>query len=115
MNPNLLVAWVLRFTLAVGFLYFAFMHAFDPGYAAQFVVWGYPAGWQTLTAVGEAIGAILVLIPSMTLLGVALLGIILLAAIGTLLVHGATLAAVIPLGFLVAVLALGWLRWSDRV
>ncbi len=115
MRASLLVAWVLRFIVAVAFFYFGFIHYRDPGYAAQFVVWGYPAGWHQFTSLIEVIGAVLIIIPTTTLVGVGLLGALLAAAIITLLIHDGGATVLIPLVVLVAVAALGWLRWSERV
>ena len=49
MRSSLLIAWVLRFVLAVAFFFYGYQHLFDPGYAAQFLIWGYPPGWHSVT------------------------------------------------------------------
>jgi uncharacterized membrane protein YphA (DoxX/SURF4 family) len=115
MRLSVLVAWFLRVVLCLAFLASGVMKFVDVGYAAQFAAWGYPAGFQYVAGSVEVIGALLLVVPSLTLVGVGILAADMVAATLTLLFNGGGGVVLVPLGFLVTLVALGWLRWRDHI
>jgi len=79
--------------------------------AQNFDRWGYPVWFMYLTGVLEIVGAALIFMPKTRFWGGLLLCIIMVGALGTHVMHGEIMMALMPLVFLAG---LGWITWSLR-
>jgi uncharacterized membrane protein YphA (DoxX/SURF4 family) len=79
-------------------------------WAHQFVRWGYPAWGADATSVVEIVGVIALWIPVLARVVTAALMVILVGAVCTWLMHGPSLAAIIPGTLLVMLAGLAWLE-----
>jgi uncharacterized membrane protein YphA (DoxX/SURF4 family) len=88
---------VLTLVTAVAFASAGVVNALNVGGAEQnFRAWGYPPGWRWATAVMELAGAAALLNPHTRPLGLAVLGLVIGAAIVTLVRHREGLAHLVP-------------------
>lgn len=85
---ELIVAWTLQVLLAAFFLFVGGVKlGHSPAWIRLFRHWGYPDGFYMVIGVAEVGGAILLLIPRLLRYGAALLGVVLIGAMLTNLVH----------------------------
>jgi hypothetical protein len=90
-------AIVLTLVTAVAFASAGVVNALNAGGAEQnFRAWGYPPGWRWVTAAMELAGAAALLDARTRPLGLAVLGLVIGAAIVTLLRHRGGLAHLVP-------------------
>lgn len=88
----------LRVLLAAYFCWLAYKGlSGDVAMAADFTRWGYPDWFRLAVAAAQLVGATALLVPNFRLAGVALLGVVLLGAIGTHVLHDPPLTALSPL------------------
>ncbi|KJC34054.1 hypothetical protein UB31_38125 [Bradyrhizobium sp. LTSP849] len=79
---------------------------------ADFVRWGFPAGFHLVCGGLELVGAVLLLVPSTRLLGLALLGAIMVGAIVSLLRHREPVSHLVPAFGIAILLALAAMALS---
>lgn len=69
--------------------------------------WGYPAGFNVVTGALELLAAILIVVPSTRLWGIALAAVVMLAAVATTLRHDGPKASTAPVVALVLTVCVG--------
>jgi uncharacterized membrane protein YphA (DoxX/SURF4 family) len=82
----------------------------DPTWQRHFVRWGYPDGFYMVVGVLEALGGLMLLVPRLTSYAAAMLGIIMIGASLTHLVHGEMRRVAPPLVYLVVLAIVGIAR-----
>lgn len=98
---------ILALLLALFFLAGAVANLIGPAQIrADYARWGYPKGFRFVTAVLELTTAVLLALPAYRHLGLILGGLIMIAALITLLRHKEKRHALAPAGVLVALIAL---------
>ncbi len=91
----------LRLLLAAFFVLVAIKNlAGDEAMASDFARWGYPDWFRVTTAVLQLAGAALLLSPSVSFHGAALLGCVLFGAVATHAIHDPPMALLSPVVFL---------------
>jgi uncharacterized membrane protein YphA (DoxX/SURF4 family) len=109
-------AWAIGLSTvtALAFTAAAAANAFDLGGTAKnFRDWGYPRVWRFVTALLEVAGAAMIVVPQTRQAGVALLGLVIVAAIATIVRVRAGWSHLVPaLGFglllIAESLSVGW-------
>lgn len=111
-NRTVWIITGLRILLAVFFVFMASKNLMgDQQMVSDFARWGYPGWFRLLTAVLQIVGAVLLLLPSISFYGAVLLGCILVGAIVTHLRFDPPPTTISPIVFLVLTLALAlWYR-----
>jgi uncharacterized membrane protein YphA (DoxX/SURF4 family) len=100
--------WATASVLAIFFVLMGIPKVFgQTGWVSRFAAWGYPDWFAAVVGLGEIAGALLLIVPSFSGLGAALLATIMAGAAATHLWHG-ELARIVPPMVLLALLALVW-------
>ncbi|WP_205856415.1 DoxX family protein [Phytoactinopolyspora endophytica] len=83
------LCWVLATAFMMGAItkYMPGETFFGPPYSEKFAEWGYPSWFRFVVGSGEAVGAVLLLLPRRRILGVGVLSVILVGAITTHIVN----------------------------
>ncbi len=103
--------WVLTLLLATFFLVAGGTKLMsDPASTNNFVRWGYPTWFRFVIGVMEAWGGLLLLVPRLAGLASILLGMVMIGATATHLVHGEIEAVPVPLVLLALLALLGYAR-----
>ncbi len=103
--------WVLTLLLATFFLVAGGTKLMsDPASTNNFVRWGYPTWFRFVIGVMEAWGGLLLLVPCLAGLASILLGMVMIGATATHLVHGEIEAVPVPLVLLALLALLGYAR-----
>ncbi|MGH7256421.1 MAG: DoxX family protein, partial [Nitrospirales bacterium] len=84
-----------------------------PAQPSNFVRWGYPFWFQYVVGVVELGGALLLLVPRVAAVGVLLLGLTMIGAALTHVVHGEMEAVPVPLALLLFLAVIGYTRWKS--
>ncbi|KPH62102.1 DoxX family protein [Novosphingobium sp. ST904] len=108
LNWKSLLAWALAAFFVVGGIGNIFVSA---GIAEDYRRWGYPDWFHYVTGILELTTAALLAIGSTRLWGALLGSAVMLAAAGTVLLHGEYTHAIAPIIVLLATLAVGWIAW----
>ena len=112
MTPSRSMAWwastILSVLLGLLFIFTGSAKVLgSPMMLEQFQNWGYPLWFATLVGIIEVVGAVLLFIPASRLFGCIALAVIMIGAIGTHVVNGEWVNAVVPLGILIALVWIG--------
>jgi putative oxidoreductase len=108
-----IIVWTLSILLALAFLGAGFAKlTAQPMMVTEFQGFNYPLWFMTLTGVLEIIGAVSLLVPRAALAGAGLLACVLVGALFSHLTHDQAGMIGLPLGLLILVVAVGWLRAS---
>lgn len=91
--------------LAAGFFGAGLFNAIGTSARSDFARWGYPRWWSTLTGGLEIVTAVLIALPLSRMVGLTLGGMIIAAAVLTVLRHR-DFPHLVPLGFFVALMTL---------
>lgn len=104
-------AWLLTAFFLLG----GFLNIFaSPEQIEEYVAWGYPGWFHYVTGTLEWTSAVLMAIPLTRLAGSLLAAAVMVAAAGTVLLHGEYAHALAPLVVLCLVGLNGWLTWRAR-
>jgi len=110
--------WIVQVLAAVGFVAIGTGKFGDPNWARRFAGWGYPDGFYMLIGVLEAAGGVLLLVPKLSSYAAAMLGVIMIGAAATHLLHGETARIVAPLPWLGVMILIALARrgraWRPR-
>src|SRR5262245_12527988 len=102
--------WGLQVLVAALFVVGGIAKFADPSWARKFAGWGYPAGCCMVTGTLEAVGGVCLFVPSIATYAAALLGVIMIGALATHLLHNEMQRLVAPLIFLVVLAVIGVAR-----
>jgi putative oxidoreductase len=108
--------WTLQVLLAALFVVIGIAKFGDPTWARNFARWGYPSGFYMVIGVLEAIGGVCLLVPRFATYAAALLGIIMIGASATHLLHNEMHRVAPPLMYLtvLAIIGIARLRVAAR-
>src|SRR5262245_2886095 len=108
--------WALQVLLAALFVVVGIAKFADPSWARKFAGWGYPSGFYMVIGALEAIGGVCLFVPRIATYAAALLGVIMIGALATHLLHNEMQRLVAPLIFLFvrAVIGMARLRAAAR-
>ena len=112
------ISWrqVLPFALAAFFVAGSLSNIIAPGSIyEEYLKWGYPRWFHFVTGSLELTAAMLLFRARSRLLGAALGGAVMLAALATVVIHGEYGHAVPPLVVAALSLVVGWISWRKRV
>jgi uncharacterized membrane protein YphA (DoxX/SURF4 family) len=104
------LVWTATVLLAALFILAGVMKFVSPEAAKQFAEIGYPYWFCILIGVIEVAGALALLVPRTSFYGAVALGVVMVGAVLTLLLHGPAAQAVVPLVFLALLAALAYAR-----
>lgn len=107
-----LLAWALAAFFIAGGIGNIFVSA---EIAQDYRRWGYPDWFHYVTGALELCTAILLIVARLRLGGVLLGGLVMLAAAGTVLLHGEYAHAIAPIIVLLMTIGLGWIGWRERL
>jgi len=111
-----ILLWIVQILAALAFVAIGVAKFARPAWATMFARWGYPDGFYMVIGALELLGGVLLLVPRVTSYAAALLGVILVAATTTLVLHGESVRP--PLLWLVVMVLLAWARsgraWRPR-
>jgi putative oxidoreductase len=102
--------WSLQVLLAALFVVIGIAKFADPSWARNFARWGYPSGFYMVIGAVEAIGGICLLVPRIATYAAALLGVIMIGASATHLLHNEMHRVAVPLVYLVVLAIIGIAR-----
>jgi len=102
--------WTLQVLLAALFVVIGIAKFVDPSWARNFARWGYPSGFHMVIGALEAIGGVCLLVPRIATYAAALLGVIMIAASATLLLHDEMPRVAVPLTYLAVLVIIGIAR-----
>jgi putative oxidoreductase len=106
--------WVLTLLLAFFFIYAGWTKLVsDPASTNNFVRWGYPTWFRNVIGLLEGGGALLLLVPRLAGLAAILLGMVMIGATATHLVHDEMEAAPVPLVLLALITLVGYSRFES--
>jgi hypothetical protein len=102
---NLILAWAVAAFFTLG----AVINVLAPGStAAEYRRWGYPDWFHFVTGALELATAVLLAVTATRLLGAGLGGAVMLAAAGTVIVHGEYVRAAPPIAVLILLAVVAW-------
>jgi uncharacterized membrane protein YphA (DoxX/SURF4 family) len=110
-----ILVWLLQILLGVVFVLIGYGKLGDPSWARNFARWGYPDGFYLVIGALEALGGLALLWPRLTTYAAALLGIIMLGASVTHLIHGETARIAPPLMYFVLLALIGFARRRSAI
>ena len=102
--------WSLQVLLAALFVVIGIVKFADPSWARNFARWGYPSGFYMVIGALEAIGGICLLVPRIATYAAALLGVIMIGASATHLMHNEMRRVAGPLIYLAVLAVIGVAR-----
>jgi hypothetical protein len=112
------ISWghVLPLALAAFFVVGSLSNIFAPvSIYEEYLKWGYPRWFHFVTGSLELTAAILLFRAPSRLLGSALGGTVMVAALATVIIHGEYGHAVAPLIFATLSCVVGWISWTQRI
>lgn len=110
------ISWrqVLPLALAAFFVVGSLSNIFAPGSIyEEYLKWGYPHWFHFVTGALELTAAILIFRAPSRLLGSALGGTVMFAALATVIIHGEYVHAVLPIVVATGSLVVGWISWRN--
>jgi len=102
--------WTLQVLLAALFVVIGIAKFADPSWARNFARWGYPSGFYMVIGALEAIGGVCLLFPRVATYASALLGVIMICASATHLLHNEMHRVAPPLVYLAVLAIIGVAR-----
>jgi putative oxidoreductase len=109
---GLLTAWLPRVAIALVFVTVGFSKFSDPMWVRLFARIGFGQWFRYFTGVMQIAGGILVLVPRLSLVGIAMLACTMAGAVITWIAFGLALNAPIPGALLLVLVALGWSEYN---
>jgi len=113
--PNrvgVVTTWLLRIAVAVAFIGFGMDKFRQPFWVQFFARLGFGQWFRFVTGVVEIVGGILVLVPGLTLVGLAILACTMVGAAIAWVLVGSPGDATIPAMVLAMLLAIGWSEYN---
>jgi putative oxidoreductase len=102
--------WALQVLLGALFILLGAGKFGDPSWERKFARWGYPDGFYMVVGVLEALGGLMLLVPRLTSYAAGMLGIIMIGASLTHVVHGESARVFPPLIYLALLATVGVAR-----
>ena len=102
--------WIVQVLAAAGFGAIGIGKFVDPNWARKFAAWGYPDGFYMAIGALELLGGVLLLVPRLASYAASLLGVIMIGALATHLLHAETLRLRAPLPWLALMIIIGVAR-----
>ena len=102
--------WALQILVAALFVVIGIAKFGDPAWARNFARWGYPSGFYMVIGALEMIGGVCLLVPRITTYAAALLGVIMIGASATHLLHSEMHRVAGPLVYLAVLAVIGIAR-----
>ena len=103
-----LTRWLPRIAIALVFITVGSSKFTDPMWVRLFGRIGFGQWFRYFTGVLQIVGGVLVLVPKLSLLGIAMLACTMAGAVITWIAFGLALNAPIPGALLIALIAVGW-------
>ena len=103
--------WTVQVLAALAFIIIGVAKFGDPSWARSFARWGYPPGFYMVIGAAEALGGVCLLVPRIASYAAVLLGVIMIGASTTHLVHHEMARVTPPLMYLALVSIVGLGRW----
>jgi putative oxidoreductase len=111
-DPEVLTTWLLRIAVAVAFIGFGVDKFRQPFWIQFFARLGFGQWFRSFTGVVEIVGGVLVLVPGLTLVGLAMLACTMVGAALAWMRLGLPGDATVPAIVLVMLVAIGWSEYN---
>ena len=109
---GMLTTWLPRIAIALVFVGVGLSKFTDPMWVRLFGRIGFGQWFRSFTGIMQIFGGILVLIPRLSLVGIAMLACTMAGAVITWIAFGLPLNAPIPGALLIALIAVGWSEYN---
>jgi putative oxidoreductase len=107
-----LTAWLPRLAIALVFVTVGFSKFRDPMWVRLFGRIGFGQWFRYLTGVTQVAGGALTLVPTTSIVGIAMLACTMLGAVIVWIAFGQALAAIVPGTLLAILLVVGWAEYN---
>ena len=110
-----IILWGLQLLTAFAFFVAGTAKFMDPSWARNFARWGYPDGFYAVIGIAEVVAGLCLLVPRIASYASVFLGVIMVGAALTHVVHGQPQFANMPVIYLGLLLAVGLGRFRSAV